>query len=88
MFVNMEYVSIEGPLRGLFDEHMRANAVRHEHETGGTRSDDEVDLEDDDDLPDPVEDQVQWLRDAGFGQAEVHFKWAEAAVYGAIKPAA
>jgi tRNA (cmo5U34)-methyltransferase len=88
MFVNMEYVSIEGPLRGLFDEHMRASAVRHEHEAGGTRTADEVDLEDDDDLPDPLEDQVQWLRDAGFGQAEVHFKWAEAAVYGAIKPAA
>jgi SAM-dependent methyltransferase len=87
IFVNMDYVTIDGPLRGLFDERMRANAVRHEHETGGTRSDDEVDCEDDDDRPDTVEDQLGWLRDAGFEQAEVHFKWAEAAIYGGVKPA-
>jgi tRNA (cmo5U34)-methyltransferase len=86
MFVNMDYVSIEGPLTGLFDERMRENAVRAEHECGGTRSDDEVDLEDDDDRPDTVEDQLQWLREAGFAQAEVHFKWAEAAIYGGTRP--
>jgi tRNA (cmo5U34)-methyltransferase len=92
MFVNMDYVSIEGPLTGLFDERMRENAVRAasspegEHECGGTRSDDEVDLEDDDDRPDTVEDQVQWLREAGFAQVEVHFKWAEAAIYGGVRP--
>ncbi|MGH2834254.1 MAG: methyltransferase domain-containing protein [Solirubrobacteraceae bacterium] len=86
MFVNMDYVAIGGPLEGLFDEQMLANAVRHEHDQGGTRSAQEVDCEDDDDRPDSVEDQVRWLRDAGFEQAEVHFKWAEAAVFGAIKP--
>ena len=36
--------------------------------------------------PTSVEDQLQWLRDAGFEQGEVHFKWAEAAVFGAVKP--
>jgi len=86
MFVNMDYVSIDGPLRGLFDEHMRANAIRHEHELGGSRSEDEVDLEDDHDRPDTVDAQVQWLRDAGFSQVEVHFKWAEAAVFGGTRP--
>jgi hypothetical protein len=35
---------------------------------------------------DSAEDQVRWLLDAGFEYAEVHFKWAEAAVFGAIKP--
>jgi tRNA (cmo5U34)-methyltransferase len=85
LFVNMDYVSIDGPLRGLFDEQMLANAVQAEHEHGGRRTDAEVDLNDDDDQPDSVEDQIGWLRDAGFEQAEVHFKWAEAAVFGAVK---
>jgi hypothetical protein len=84
--VNMDYVAIDGPLRGLFDEEMLANAVRAERESGGTRHEHEVDLEDDDDRPDTVEDQLRWLRDAGFEQAEVHFKWAEAAVFGGVRP--
>ncbi len=98
MFVNMDYVAIDGPLRGLFDEQMLANAVRAasspegERESGGTRHehasspDGELDLEDDDDRPDTVEDQLRWLRDAGFEQVEVHFKWAEAAIYGGTRP--
>jgi tRNA (cmo5U34)-methyltransferase len=86
MFVNMDYVAIDGPLRGLFDEEMLANAVRAERESGGTRHEHEVDLEDDDDRPDTVEDQLRWLRDAGFEQVEVHFKWAEAAIYGGMRP--
>jgi tRNA (cmo5U34)-methyltransferase len=86
MFVNMDYVAIDGPLRGLFDEEMLANAVRAERESGGTRHEHEVDLEDDDDRPDTVEDQLRWLRDAGFEEVEVHFKWAEAAIYGGMRP--
>ncbi len=88
MFVNMDYVTIDGPLRGLFDEQMLANAVGHEHQHGGTRSEAELGLEDDDDRPDTVQDQVRWLRDAGFEQAEVHFKWAEAAIFGGVRPRA
>jgi tRNA (cmo5U34)-methyltransferase len=87
LFVNMDYVAIDGPLRGVFDEEMLAAAVRAERESGGTHSGHEVDLEDDDDRPDTVEDQLRWLRDAGFEQVEVHFKWAEAAVYGGARPA-
>lgn len=87
IFVNMDYVAIDGPLQGLFDEQMLANAVRAERESDGTRCEHEVDLEDDDDRPDTVEDQLQWLRDAGFERAEVHFKWAEAAIYGGSRPA-
>jgi tRNA (cmo5U34)-methyltransferase len=92
MFVNMDYVAIDGPLRGLFDEEMLASAVRAasspegERESGGTRHEHEVDLEDDDDRPDTADDQLQWLRDAGFEQVEVHFKWAEAAIYGGMRP--
>jgi tRNA (cmo5U34)-methyltransferase len=87
LFVNMDYVAIDGPLRGLFDEEMLAAAVCAERESGGTRSEHEVDLEDDDDRPDTVEDQLRWLRDAGFQHVEVHFKWAEAAVYGGARRA-
>jgi ubiquinone/menaquinone biosynthesis C-methylase UbiE len=90
MFVNMDYVSVAGPLHGLFDEQMIANAIRAERDRGGRRSDEEVQREliDDgaEDRPDRAEDQVQWLRDAGFEQAEVHFKWAEAAIFGGVKP--
>jgi tRNA (cmo5U34)-methyltransferase len=87
MFVNMDYVAIDGPLRGLFDEEMLANAVRAERESGGTRHEHEVDLEDDDDRPNTVEDQLRWLREAGFQEVEVHFKWAEAAVFGGVRAA-
>jgi tRNA (cmo5U34)-methyltransferase len=90
VFVNMDYTLIDGALRGLWDERMLANAVRAERERGGSRSEEEVerDLVDDgdDDRPDRAEDQVRWLREAGFEQAEVHFKWAEAAVFGGVRP--
>jgi tRNA (cmo5U34)-methyltransferase len=91
LFVNMDYVSVAGPLQGLFDEQMIANAIRAERDRGGGRSDEEVERElfDDgeDDRPDSAEDQVQWLRAANFECAEVHFKWAEAAIFGAVKRA-
>jgi tRNA (cmo5U34)-methyltransferase len=89
MFVNMDYTLVDGSLRGLWDERMLANAVRAERERGGSRSEAEVERDFDDaedDRPDLAEDQVQWLRDAGFEQAELHFKWAEAAIFGAVKP--
>ena len=91
LFVNMDYVLVDGPLRGLFDEQMVANAIVVERERGGARSDEEIERElladDDDDRPDSAEEQLQWLRDAGFEQVEMYFKWAEAAVFGAVKPA-
>jgi ubiquinone/menaquinone biosynthesis C-methylase UbiE len=92
MFVNMDYVSIDGPLRGVWDEQMVANAIQAERDRGGSRSDEEVErniIDDgDEDRPDRAEDQVQWLREAGFDGAELHFKWAEAAIFGAVKPGA
>jgi hypothetical protein len=77
---------------------MLANAVRAasspeaEGESGGARHEhslspqQQADLEDDDDRPDTVEDQLRWLRDVGFEQVEVHFKWAEAAIFGGMRP--
>lgn len=90
MFVNMDVVSIDGPLQGLFDEQMVANAVAAEHTHGGGRSHDEIERElladEDEDRPDPLAAQLQWLGDAGFEQVEVHFKWAEGVVFGGVKP--
>jgi hypothetical protein len=90
MFVNMDFVAIAGPLAGLFDEQMVANAITAEHAHHGARSDEQVEQElladGDDDQPDTIQEQLQWLADAGFAQPEVHFKWAEAAVLGGIRP--
>ncbi|MGO9487658.1 MAG: class I SAM-dependent methyltransferase [Solirubrobacteraceae bacterium] len=91
MFVNVDYVTQHGPLAGLWDEEMLAAAVRADHAHGGERSDDEVegDLFDDsgEDRPDTAEDQLAWLRRAGFDPADLYFKWAEAAVFGGIRAA-
>jgi tRNA (cmo5U34)-methyltransferase len=90
MFVNMDVVSIGGPLQGMFDEQMVANAVAAEHVHGGERSHEQIERElladEDEDRPDPLDAQLQWLGDAGFEQVEVHFKWAEGVVYGGMRP--
>jgi tRNA (cmo5U34)-methyltransferase len=90
LFVNMDYVSVRGPLEGLWDEQTVANALRAERERGGSRSEEEIERElladDEDDRPDSAEDQLDWLRRAGFEGVELHFKWAEAAIFGAVKP--
>lgn len=91
MFVNMDVVTVAGPLQGLFDEQMAANAIAAEHRHGGTRPDEEVAGElladNDDDRPDSAESQLTWLREAGFADVELHFKWAEGAIFGAVRPA-
>ncbi len=84
MFLNMDIVAVQGPLDGLFEEQMRANAKHAAHAHG--RPEQEIDFDGDEDRPDSVEDQLRWLRDAGFAQAEVHFKWAEAAIFGGVRP--
>jgi tRNA (cmo5U34)-methyltransferase len=90
MFVNLDVVTIAGPLAGLFDEEMAANAVHAEHHRGGGRPDEEVAREllddDSDDRPDSADSQLQWLRDAGFTDVELHFKWAEGAIFGGVRP--
>jgi len=92
MFVNLDYVDIDGPLRGLWEEQLVAKALHLERERGGGRSQAELEhelLDDaDEDRPDTVADQLSWLREAGFESVEVHFKWAEAAVFGGVRPSA
>jgi tRNA (cmo5U34)-methyltransferase len=93
IFVNMDYVTQSAPLAGLWDEEMLAAAVRADHSHGEdhARSGREVEadiFEDSgEDRPDAAEDQVAWLREAGFAPADIYFKWAEAAVFGGLRPA-
>jgi tRNA (cmo5U34)-methyltransferase len=91
MFANMDVVDIHGPLRGLFDEQMVANAIAAEHARGGSRHDHQIERElladEDEDRPDDLDEQLAWLRDAGFQQVEVHFKWAEGVVFGGVRGA-
>ena len=39
-----------------------------------------------DNILDPVEAQVGWLRGLGFEQADCYFKWLELAVFGGVRP--
>jgi SAM-dependent methyltransferase len=90
LFVNLDYVSVRGVLEGLWDEQTVANAVRAERERGGSRSEEQIERElladDEDDRPDSAEAQLDWLRGAGFEDVELHFKWAEAAIFAGLKP--
>ena len=90
MFLNMDVVTVEGPLAGLFDEQMEANAIAAEHARHGHRSDEQVAEEmvndGSDDRPDSAPEQLAWLADAGFEDVELHFKWAEGAIFGGRRP--
>ena len=90
MFVNMDVVEIEGPLVGLFDERLHAAyaALSHDHEQGHHHGSGDTFEDSEEDRPDPLADQLGWLREAGFTEVEVHFKWAEGAILGAVKPGA
>jgi tRNA (cmo5U34)-methyltransferase len=90
MFVKLDYVTVNGPLDGLWEETLLENSLRLERERGGALSAEELgrNLFDDadEDRPDSVADQLDWLRSAGFDDVEVHFKWAEVAVFGGARP--
>jgi tRNA (cmo5U34)-methyltransferase len=84
MFVNMDVVKIAGPLDGIFDEQILAKAAALHPDSG--RGGDEPFDDHSEDRPDPAEDQLAWLREAGFEDVELHFKWAEGAIYGGVRP--
>ncbi len=85
MFVNMDVVVIAGPLAGLFDEQLLANAAGTGH-AGAEHAGAEPFDDHSEDRPDPAEAQLTWLREAGFEDVELHFKWAEGAIYGGVRP--
>jgi ubiquinone/menaquinone biosynthesis C-methylase UbiE len=88
LFVNVEHVASATPeLEAVYDEayidHITAvsgrdrTVVASEYHGRPDKADN---------ILEPVEAQVGWLREAGFAQADCYFKWLELAVFGGQKP--
>jgi ubiquinone/menaquinone biosynthesis C-methylase UbiE len=88
LFVNIEHVALATPeLEAVHDEAYIDHIVAI---TGRDRAEVERDYrgrpDKADNILEPVEAQVGWLREIGFGQADGYFKWLELAVFGGLKP--
>jgi tRNA (cmo5U34)-methyltransferase len=87
LFLNWEHVSTEALAKGMFDEAMveglarlqpdrDVNEVAREyHERPDARENKLLD----------VHTQSRWLREIGFEQVDIYFKWVELAVFGGVK---
>jgi tRNA (cmo5U34)-methyltransferase len=88
LFVNVEHVASPTPvLSAVHDDayidHIAAVTGRGRAEVGREyhgRPDKA------DNILDPVEVQVGWLREIGFEQADCYMKWLELAVFGGVRP--
>jgi ubiquinone/menaquinone biosynthesis C-methylase UbiE len=88
LFVNIEHVASATPeLEAIHDDayidHIAAVTGRDRAEVGREyhgRPDKS------DNILDPVEAQVGWLRESGFEHADCYFKWLELAVFGGVRP--
>lgn len=88
LFVNVEHVASATPeLEAVHDETYIDHIVAV---TGRDRTEVERDYhgrpDKADNILEPVEVQVSWLREIGFEQADCYFKWLELAVFGGRKP--
>jgi ubiquinone/menaquinone biosynthesis C-methylase UbiE len=88
LFVNVEHVASATPeLEAVHDEayidHIAAvtGRGRAEVEREYHNRPDKAD-----NILDPVEAQVGWLREIGFEHADCYFKWLELAVFGGVRP--
>jgi tRNA (cmo5U34)-methyltransferase len=88
LFVNVEHVASATPaLEAAYDEayidHIAAVTgrdraqVERDHHGRADKADN---------ILEPVEVQVGWLREVGFEQADCYFKWLELAVFGGVRP--
>ena len=87
MFVNLEHLASVTPgLESLFDVLYVDNQARA---TCKLREQVERDYFNRPDKADnqlaPVETQLAWLRDVGFGHVDCYFKWLELALFGGVK---
>jgi tRNA (cmo5U34)-methyltransferase len=88
LFVNVEHVASATPeLQSIHDgayiDHIAAVTGRDRAEVGREyhgRPDKA------DNILDPVEAQVGWLREVGFEHADCYMKWLELAVFGGVRP--
>ncbi len=90
LFVNVEHVASATPeLEAVHDEAYIDHIVAA---TGRDKSEVEPEYhgrpDKADNILEPVEAQVGWLRSIGFEQADCYFKWLELAVFGGRKPVA
>jgi ubiquinone/menaquinone biosynthesis C-methylase UbiE len=88
LFVNVEHVASATPeLEAVHDEAYIDHIVAV---TGRDKADVEREYhgrpDKADNILEPVEAQVGWLRESGFQQADCYFKWLELAVFGGQKP--
>jgi ubiquinone/menaquinone biosynthesis C-methylase UbiE len=88
LFVNVEHVASATPaLQGIFDE---AYIDHFAAVTGRDRTEVEREYhgrpDKADNILEPVEAQIGWLREIGFQEADCYFKWLELAVFGGRKP--
>jgi tRNA (cmo5U34)-methyltransferase len=88
LFVNAEHVASATPeLEAAYDEayidHIVAVTGRDKTEV---RREYHGRLDKADNILEPVEVQVGWLREAGFEHADCYFKWLELAVFGGVRP--
>jgi tRNA (cmo5U34)-methyltransferase len=90
LFVNVEHVASATPeLEAVHDEAYIDHIVAV---TGRDKAEVEREYhgrpDKADNILEPVEAQVDWLREIGFQQVDCYFKWLELAVFGGQKPPA
>lgn len=88
MFINVEHVAPPSTeLEALFGEAYIDQLVAGTgRERAVVESEYHSRADEADNILDPVEIQVGWLREIGFGHADCYFKWLELAVFGGVKP--
>ena len=86
-FLNLEHVASATPVVGaIHDEAMIAFRAGPEGDVAATRTAYHARPDKADNILAPVEQQCLWLRDIGFVDVDVHWKWFELALFGGRKP--
>lgn len=94
IFLNCDHVSADNLTEGLFEEHLVRRLIGLERQRPDPRPNAVVerefrDREDaEEDRPQAAEVQSEWLRQIGFEDVGVYFKWVALAVFGGLKPKA
>ncbi len=90
VFINLDCVTVcEESTEELFQRLVTDEIFRHEEQKENGRSRDEIHQfmheDDDEDKQGPIDDQLHWLREIGFKDVDVYFKWLEVAMFGGVK---
>ena len=86
-FLNLEHVASSTPVIGaIHDEAMIAFRAGPEGDVATTRATYHARPDKADNILAPVEQQCLWLRDIGFADVDIFWKWFELALFGGRKP--